>query len=226
MDQVAIPCRGKRRSCGETRCRYAFIQPDVIRRAISKKYEKLIAEHRVKFREGCVANGIPADKADEIYAAIEFFANYGFNKAHAADYAVITCQTAYLKAKYPVEYMTALLTVEQNNTDKVSVFLAECRRLGIPVLPPDVNASDLDFVIQDDYVPEERGVGQPLGDSVCALSAGAIRFGMGAVKNVSAGAVREIVRARGRVVIDVRRAKQQIRSFALRHGLDQPTGWV
>ena len=172
---------------------YSGGQADVIRRAISKKYEKLIAEHRVKFREGCVANGIPADKADEIYAAIEYFANYGFNKAHAADYAVITCQTAYLKAKYPVEYMTALLTVERNNTDKVSVFLAECRRLGIPVLPPDVNASDLDFTIQDSVA--EAG-SKPRAESVCALSDGAIRFGMGAVKNVSAGAVAEIVRAR------------------------------
>ena len=143
-----------------------------------------------------MANGIPADQADEIYAAIEFFANYGFNKAHAADYAVITCQTAYLKAKYPVEYMTALLTVERNNTDKVSVFLAECRRLGIPVLPPDVNASDLDFTIQDDVPEAEAGAVQPRVESVCALSGGAIRFGMGAVKNVSAGAVQEIVRAR------------------------------
>jgi DNA polymerase-3 subunit alpha len=104
---------------------YSGGEADVIRRAISKKYEKIIAEHKVIFRKGCEANGIPGDKADEIYAMIDYFSNYGFNKAHTTDYAVITCQTAYLKAKYPIEYMTALLTVEQNNTDKVSVFLSE-----------------------------------------------------------------------------------------------------
>ena len=173
---------------------YSGGQADVIRRAISHKDDVLIAEHRIKFREGCEANGIPAAKADEIYASIEFFANYGFNKAHAADYAVITCQTAYLKAKYPVEYMTALLTVEQGNTDKVSVFLAECRRLGIPVLPPDVNESDVDFAVVDE-VPEEYRV-QPTSDSACALNGGAIRFGLGAIKNVSAAAMGEIIHVR------------------------------
>jgi DNA polymerase-3 subunit alpha len=173
---------------------YSGGEADVIRRAISKKYEKIIAKHQIRFREGCVANGIPGEKADEIYAAIEYFANYGFNKAHAADYAEITCQTAYLKAKYPVEYMAALLTVEQDNTDKVAVFLAECRRLGIPVLPPDVDASDVDFTIEEN-VPEQYQVPSSL-DSKCSLSGGAIRFGLGAVKNVSAVAVHEIIRAR------------------------------
>jgi DNA polymerase-3 subunit alpha len=172
---------------------YSGGQADVIRRAISKKKDKLIAEHRIKFRKGCEANGIPGDKADEIYAAIEYFANYGFNKAHAADYAVITCQTAYLKAKYPVEYMAALLTVEQDNTDKVSTFLAECRRLHIPVLPPDVNASHVDFTIQDAEPDQELGR-RP--DTVCARSNGAIRFGLGGIKNVSATAVYEIIQAR------------------------------
>ncbi|MBN1640165.1 MAG: DNA polymerase III subunit alpha [Anaerolineae bacterium] len=173
---------------------YSGGEADVIRRAISKKYDALIAKHRIQFREGCVANGMSAQTADEIYATIEYFANYGFNKAHAADYAVITCQTAYLKAKYPVEYMAALLTVEQHNTDKVSVFLGECRRLGIPVLPPDVNYSAIDFSIVDD-VPAECTVA-PCPDTACVLGGGAIRFGLGAIKNVSAGAVGEIIRAR------------------------------
>jgi DNA polymerase-3 subunit alpha len=171
---------------------YSGGEADVIRRAISKKKEKIIAEHKLIFRKGCERNGIPAAQADAIYDMIEFFSNYGFNKAHTTDYAVITCQTAYLKAKYPVEYMTALLTVEQDNTDKISVFLGECRRLGIEVLPPDVNFSDVDFGITDEVEPEsEHNV-----DTACALSGGAIRFGLGAIKNVSVGAVEEIIRAR------------------------------
>ncbi|MFN2154306.1 MAG: OB-fold nucleic acid binding domain-containing protein, partial [Anaerolineae bacterium] len=101
---------------------------------------------------------------------------------------------AYLKAKYPVEYMAALLTVEQGNTDKVSVFLGECRRLGIPVLPPDVNESDVDFAVIDE-VPEEFQV-PSISDSACALNGGAIRFGLGAIKNVSAAAMGEIIAAR------------------------------
>ena len=173
---------------------YSGGEADVIRRAISKKYQDQMAKHSIQFRQGCEANGIDGDKAAEIYALIEFFADYGFNKAHAADYAVITCQTAYLKAKYPVEYMAALLTVEQDNTDKVSAFLGECRRLGIPVLPPDVNESDVDFAVIDE-VPEAFQV-QALSDSACALNGGAIRFGLGAIKNVSAAAMGEIVRIR------------------------------
>jgi len=171
---------------------YSGGEADVIRRAISKKYEKIIAEHKLIFRKGCEGNGIPTEQADAIYDMIEFFSNYGFNKAHTTDYAVITCQTAYLKAKYPVEYMTALLTVERDNTDKLSVFLAECRRLGIEVLPPDVNFSGVDFSIMDGAEAEAAlNV-----DTVCAVSGGAIRFGMGAIKNVSVGAVQEIIRAR------------------------------
>jgi DNA polymerase-3 subunit alpha len=173
---------------------YSGGEADVIRRAISKKVDALIAEHKIKFRNGCEANGISGEKADEIYEAIEYFANYGFNKAHAADYAVITCQTAYLKAKYPVEYMAGLLTVEKNNLDKVSVFLGECRRLGIPILPPDVNLSDVDFAITD-ATPEQLDIQKHI-ETTCALSNGAIRFGLGGIKNVSTTAVQEIIRAR------------------------------
>lgn len=175
---------------------YSGGEADIIRRAISKKNDALIAEHKIKFREGCQRNGIPADKADQIYEAIEYFANYGFNKAHAADYAVITCQTAYLKAKYPVEFMTALLTVEKNNTEKVALFLAECRRLGIPVLPPDVNFSAIDFTIEDLEPDAAVRHKQAHVDTACTLSNGAIRFGLGGIKNVGDAAVHEIIRAR------------------------------
>jgi DNA polymerase-3 subunit alpha len=159
---------------------YTAGEADLVRRAVGKKKKKALLRHRAKFIEGAVArSGIPRETAKAIFDDIEYFARYGFNKSHAADYAVLTCQTAYLKAKYPVEYMTALLTVERNNTDKVSQFIDECRRLGIEVLPPDINASGLGFTI------EEETDGSP-----------EIRFGMGAIKNVGEGPVEAILAAR------------------------------
>ncbi len=152
---------------------------DLMRRAVGKKKKQELLRHREKFVAGAVERGIPKEAADKIFDDIEFFARYGFNKAHAADYAVITCQTAYLKAHYPVEYMTALLTVERHNTDKVGLLIGECRTMGIQVLPPDINKSDVYFAIED----VEDGQ--------------AIRFGLGAVKNVGEGAIEVILQARG-----------------------------
>jgi len=159
---------------------YTAGEADLVRRAVGKKKKKALLKHRAKFIEGAVErSGMPRETAEAIFEDIEYFARYGFNKSHAADYAVLTCQTAYLKAKYPVEYMTALLTVERNNTDKVSRFIDECRRLNIKVLPPDVNVSGLGFAIED------QGDEPP-----------AIRFGMGAIKNVGEGPVEAILEAR------------------------------
>ncbi|HHN94340.1 MAG TPA: DNA polymerase III subunit alpha, partial [Anaerolineae bacterium] len=155
-------------------------EADLVRRAVGKKKKKALIEHRASFVEGAMKHsGLPREVAEGIFDDIEYFARYGFNKSHAADYAVLTCQTAYLKAKYPVEYMTALLTVERHNTDKVGLLIAECRRMGIAVLPPDVNRSGLDFTI------EEQADGSP-----------AIRFGLGAVKNVGEGPIEVILNAR------------------------------
>jgi DNA polymerase-3 subunit alpha len=156
-------------------------EADTIRKAVGKKIKEALLAHRTKFLEGCVNNGIPLETAEAIFGDIEYFARYGFNKAHAADYAIITVQTAYLKAHYPVEYMTALLTVEQSNTDKVGLLIAEARRMGIEVLPPNVNYSRLDFTIED----EPEGVTGP-----------AIRYGLGAIKNVGEGPVETILIAR------------------------------
>jgi DNA polymerase-3 subunit alpha len=153
-------------------------EADLMRRAVGKKKEEELLKHREKFIEGSAQRGIPEDAAARIFADIEYFANYGFNKAHAADYAAITCQTAYLKARYPVEYMTALLTVERHNIDKVGTLISECRAMGIEVLPPDINASNVQFTIED-------RPGTP-----------AIRFGLGAVKNVGEGAIEIILRER------------------------------
>lgn len=148
---------------------------DMIRKAVAKKKKKLMEEHRIKFTDGAMANGLTREVCDAIWGDIEFFARYGFNKAHAADYAKVTCQTAFLKAHYPVEYLTAMLSVERDNTEKVRRYFAEAKNLGIDVAPPDINKSLLDFTIEDDG---ER----PL-----------IRFGLGAIKNAGAAALSTII---------------------------------
>ena len=159
---------------------YELGEADLMRRAVSKKKPEDLNKHRAIFRERGPQNGIPEETAEEIFDMIEFFANYGFNKPHAADYAVITVQTAYLKCHYPEEYMTALLSVQRDDLSKVSTFLEECRRLQIKILPPDVNHSQLDFDIET----------QPDGSR-------GIRFGLGAVKNAGARALEELVERRG-----------------------------
>ena len=161
---------------------YTSAQADLMRRAVGKKKEKDLKQQRSRFIRGAVERGMATDKAEEIFNAIEFFANYGFNKAHAAAYAVITCQTAYLKAHYPVEYMCALLSVERHNTDKVSTIAAECRRLGIEVLAPHVSCSQIDFSIESDETDPASIVG--------------IRFGLGAIKNVGESSLQTILQAR------------------------------
>ncbi|MBC7223370.1 MAG: DNA polymerase III subunit alpha [Anaerolineae bacterium] len=161
---------------------YSAADADLMRRAVGKKKKEELLKHRQRFVEGAVQRGIPRDVAEGIFDDIEYFARYGFNRAHAADYAVLTCQTAYLKAHYPVEYMTALLTVERHNLDKVGLLAAECRRMGIPILPPDVNHSDLEFTIEEVEEEGERKRG--------------IRFALSAIKNVGEGAAALIVEAR------------------------------
>lgn len=156
---------------------YELGDADLMRRAVSKKKEKDLAKHRGIFLEQAPNYDIDADAAGKIFDDIEFFANYGFNKSHAADYAVITVQTAFLKAHYPEEYMTALLSVQSDDSTKVATFLEECRRLGIPILPPDVNHSMLDFDIQADPESGRRG----------------IRFGLAAIKNAGAGSLQPII---------------------------------
>ncbi len=187
---------------------YSPGEADQIRKAVSKKKDDEIAKHRKQFIEGCVKLGYTPAVAEAVYGDIEFFANYGFNKAHAADYAMITCQTAYLKAHYPVEYMTALLSVARDDTAKVALYAADARRMGIQVLPPEVNHSGLDFTIEKRSIGQEmnRSIGKnqstnrPIDQSthspIDQSPAFAIRFGLAAVKNVGAGAVEVILAAR------------------------------
>lgn len=158
---------------------YELGEADLMRKAVSKKKEKDLKQHREIFLERGPKQGIDADVANKIFDDIEFFANYGFNRAHAADYAMVAVQTAFLKCHYPAEYMTAILSVHHDNVAKLTTFLSECRRMGLTILPPDVNHSDLDFDIQ----------ALPNGKS-------GIRFGLGAIKNVSEAAVLPIIQSR------------------------------
>ena len=136
---------------------YAPGEADMIRKAVSKKKRDLMDQHKAQFTAGAMARGFSREVCDAIWSDIEFFARYGFNKAHAADYAVICCQTAYLKAHYPVEYIAALLTVGHQDTANVAKYLTDARRLGITVAPPSLNRATLDFTIEDGA--EEKGAG-------------------------------------------------------------------
>ncbi len=172
---------------------YSGGEADLVRRAVGKKKKEVLMQQREMFvRRSAEHIGLPTEVANGIMDDVEYFARYGFNKAHAADYAMITCQTAYLKAHYPVEYMTALLSVERNNTDKVTTFVAEARRLGFEVLRPDINHSQLDFAIEARPVECASDNGKGEGQVVEA-----IRFGLGAVKNVGEGPVNAIIEGRG-----------------------------
>jgi DNA polymerase-3 subunit alpha len=152
-------------------------EADLLRKAVGKKDKEKLLKERDHFIERAVKQGIiTREVAEKIFDDVEFFARYGFNKAHAADYAVLTCQTAFLKAHYPIEYMCALLTTETGNIDKVGQLVNEARRSGIEILQPDVNASDGVFTID--------------------ANGKAIRFGLNAIKNVGVGPVQVIVDAR------------------------------
>src|SRR3954462_9659988 len=158
---------------------YSLGQADLLRRAMGKKDKEKMAKERANFIEGCAReNKIPEKKANAIFDLLEKFAGYGFNKSHSAAYGLISYQTAYLKANYPVEFMAGLLSNEINNTDKISTFVGECKRMGIPILPPDVNRSALKFT------PE-------LHDQT-----NAIRYGLAAIKNVGEGAMEIAIRER------------------------------
>jgi len=152
----------------------SLAQADLLRRAMGKKDKELMAKQKKEFVDSAVVKNIERKIAAEIFDLIEKFASYGFNKSHSVAYSVLAYQTAYLKAHYPAEYMAATLSSEMNDTDKIVVLIDECRKLGINVMPPDVNESDVNFIVT------------PKG----------IRFGLSAIKNVGTGAVEQIVKAR------------------------------
>jgi len=156
---------------------YSLGGADLLRRAMGKKKAEEMAKHRVVFREGAALNGVEQRKADAVFDTMEKFAGYGFNKSHAAAYALISYQTAWLKAHYPAEFMAAVLSSDMDNTDKVVNFLGEARALGLSVRPPDINASVYMFEATD---------------------AKTVQYGLGALKGVGRGAVENIVEARHR----------------------------
>jgi len=181
---------------------YSLGQADLLRRAMGKKDREKMAKERANFIEGCDrTNKIPEKKANAIFDLLEKFAGYGFNKSHSAAYGLISYQTAYLKANYPVEFMAGLLSNEINNTDKISTFVGECKRMGIPILPPDVNRSGLKFSPETWEGPQrpdiDRGV-QPTGSepAQAAPTLNAIRYGLAAIKNVGQGAMESAIRER------------------------------
>jgi DNA polymerase-3 subunit alpha len=153
---------------------FSMGQADELRKVVGKKQKDKIPYYKEKFAAGCAENDISAELADKVFAFIEPFAGYGFNKAHATAYGWIAYQTAYLKATYPLQYFAALMSSVRDKTDKLVEYIEEAKKLGIPVLPPDVNASLVNFAV--------------VGDS--------IRFGLAAVKGVGEGAVRSILEVR------------------------------
>ena len=156
---------------------YSLAEGDLLRRAMGKKKQQEMEAQREKFIAGARARGFDARKTARIFDLMVKFAGYGFNKAHSAAYAVLAYQTGYLKANYPVCFMSALLTSEINNSDKIVKYINECRDLGIKILPPDINVSDLNFT--------------PSGPE--------IRFGLAAIKNVGTNAISSILEARKRI---------------------------
>lgn len=162
---------------------YSWLEADKLRKAVGKKIPSEMKKQKELFIKGCVENGLTASKGEEFFDLIAPFAGYGFNKAHAACYATIAFRTAFLKANYPVEFMTALLTAESRGTsgpiknEKIAQAVLECKRINIQVLPPDINKSEKDFSIED---------------------GSKIRFGLSAIKNVGEAAIDVIFNARSK----------------------------
>ncbi len=186
---------------------FSLGEADLLRRAMGKKKHEEMVKQRAKFVEGAIARGYPKDKSEAIFSLCEKFAEYGFNKSHSAAYAVVSYQTAYLKAHYPLEFMAALLTSVSGSLDQISEYIAEANRMGIEVLAPDINESGMSFTVVR----------------------GAIRFGLSAIKNVGEGAVQSILDARAKdgsflslgelcMRIDMRQANRKVLEALIKSG--------
>jgi DNA polymerase III subunit alpha len=188
---------------------FSLGQADVLRKAMGKKDPKVMAKMRESFMAGAKKEGVNEKKATKIFDLMEYFAGYGFNKSHSTAYAFLAYQTAYLKANYPWHFAAALLTIEAQNTEKLAMYLGECRERGIPVLPPDINESQLSFSV-------EKGKG--------------VRFGLTAIKGLGEGAITAILDARrelgGRIpslhalceILDMRLANKRVFEALVKSG--------
>lgn len=174
---------------------YSWEEADKFRKAMGKKNPSEMAKQKGKFVEGCVQKGMRRAKAEQLFALIAPFAAYGFNKAHAASYAVISYQTAYMKANFPVEFMAALMSAESDNADKIASAIEECKRLQIVVLPPDINKSGVGFSLEKlrSLTRDELERSLSVGESEVKQG---IRFGLSAIKNVGDSAIESILKAR------------------------------
>ena len=163
---------------------YTLAQADLLRRAMGKKDKNEMAAQQKKFVDGALANGVKKAEAVYIFELVDKFAGYGFNKSHAAAYALVSYHTAYLKANYREEFLAASMTLDMSNTDKLAMFAAEARKSGIAVRTPCVNASDVDFLVEWPTTPAKDA------------QRGAIRYSLAALKNIGSGAVETIVTER------------------------------
>ncbi|MBI2040317.1 DNA polymerase III subunit alpha [Candidatus Microgenomates bacterium] len=184
---------------------YSWEEADKFRKAMGKKIPTEMAKQKGKFVDGCVKNGMRRAKAEELFSLIAPFAAYGFNKAHAASYAMVAYQTAYMKANFPVEFMAAAMTAESSDTDKIAAAIDECKRLEIVVLPPDINKSEVGFSLEKLKSLTKEDLDRSLSVEVgmeksevklATRSEQGIRFGLSAIKNVGEGAIDSIHKAR------------------------------
>lgn len=176
---------------------YSWEEADKFRKAMGKKNPTEMAKQKGHFVEGCIQNNIRREKAENLFALIAPFAAYGFNKAHAASYAMVAYQTAYMKANFPVEFMAAVMTAESDDTDKIAAAIEECKRLKIVVLPPDINKSGIGFSMEELTDLKQEDLERSLSGAANSKVKQGIRFGLSAVKNVGLSAIESIIKARG-----------------------------
>jgi DNA polymerase-3 subunit alpha len=192
--------------------KFSMPEADVLRKAMGKKIAEEMASQLNRFVDGAVENGIPKNKAVELFGLIDKFSGYGFNKSHSAAYALIAFQTAYLKAHFPVEYMAAVLSSEMGSSENVVKYIAECRNQSIPVLPPDINESDRGFTVSGEK----------------------IRFGLAGIKNVGDAAIESVIetRQKGKFSsifefcqrVDIRKVNKRVLESLIQSGAFDSTG--
>ena len=192
---------------------FSMAEADSLRKAMGKKIASVMEQQQERFVTGAVKNGVSKEKAEELFRLVETFAGYGFNKSHSAAYAMIAYQTAYLKTHFPVEFMAAVLTSEMNSSDNVAKYIAECRNMGINILPPDINESDKNFTVAGNK----------------------IRFGLAAIKNVGESAIDSILEMRKESrfdslfdfcrKVDLRRVNKRVIESLIQCGAFDATGY-